>query len=71
MSNPLQDRVSQHQLRQQLVAHALNVSCDRPVHDEDGDFLGHWQDECWIETLLKIARELAEVEKNAWRSFDV
>jgi hypothetical protein len=68
MSNPLQDRVDRQALMQQLVAHALNVSCDRPVHDEDGEFLGHWQDEHWVETLLKIARSLAEIEGNTWKN---
>jgi len=66
MINPLQQRVDRHQLTQQLVAHALLVNSDRPVHDEDGEFLGHWQDEEWVGTLLILARKLAEIEKNNW-----
>lgn len=67
MSNPLQKQVDRYFLTQELVAHALTVSADHPVHDEDGEFLGHWQDEKWIETLLIIARKLAEIEENTWR----
>jgi hypothetical protein len=66
--NAMQQRVSKHELTRQLVAHALNVSSDRPVHDEDGEFLGHWQDEAWIERLRGLARELADIEKNTWES---
>jgi len=32
-------------MQRDLIAHALLVSADRPVHDEDGEFLGHWQDD--------------------------
>jgi hypothetical protein len=66
--NAMQQRVSKHELTQQLVAHALNVSSDRPVHDEDGEFLGHWQGEAWIERLRGLARDLADIEKSDWES---
>ena len=68
VTNPLQQQVDRHHLTQQLVAHALNVSSDCPVHDDDGEFLGHWQDEAWIKTLLVLARKLAEIEGNNWRT---
>lgn len=45
-----------------LIAHALNVSSDRPVYDEDGEFLGHWQDPQWVLTLRSLARDLADIE---------
>jgi hypothetical protein len=66
--NAMQQRASKHELTQQLVAHALKVSNDRPVYDEDGDSLGHWQDEAWINRLMELARELADIEKNTWES---
>lgn len=55
--------VNKRQLTLLLVAHALNVSSDRFTYTEDGEFLGHWQDEKWIERLRKLARELADIEK--------
>jgi hypothetical protein len=64
--NVMQQRVSRHELTQQLVAHALNVSSDRHVYDDDGEFLGHWQDEDWVERLRGLARELANIQKNTW-----
>jgi hypothetical protein len=67
--NAMQQRASKHELTRQLVAHALNVSSDHPVHDEDGEFLGHWQCEPWVERLRGLARELADIEKNTWETF--
>jgi hypothetical protein len=58
--------VKRRQLTKLLAAHALNVSSDRPVHSEDGDFLGHWQDQVWVERLRELARELADLEKDMW-----
>jgi hypothetical protein len=39
---------------------------DRPVHSEDGEFLGHWQHEAWVKRLRSLVRELADVEKDKW-----
>lgn len=66
MNNSLQQKVDQHELTRQLVAHVLLVRSDRPTYDEDGELLGHWQDVKWIERLKEIAQKLAEIEKNRW-----
>jgi hypothetical protein len=66
LNNLLQQKVDQHELTRQLVAHALLVRSDRPAYDEDGELLGHWQDTEWIERLTEIAQKLAEIEKNRW-----
>jgi hypothetical protein len=64
--NELTSSVRKRQLTTLLIAHSLNVSSDRPVFCNDDSFLGHWQDEAWIERLREIARELADLEKKMW-----
>jgi hypothetical protein len=66
LNNSLQQKVDQHELMRQLVAHALLVRSDRPTYDEDDELLGHWQDTEWIERLMEIAQKLAELEKSKW-----
>jgi hypothetical protein len=66
LNNSLQQKVNQYELTRQLVAHALLVRSDRPAYDEDGELLGHWQETEWIERLMEIAQQLAEIKKNKW-----
>jgi hypothetical protein len=65
-SNALQQRVDRRELPNRLAAHALSVRGDRPTYDDNGEFLGHWQGEEWIEKLRSLARELADLEKDKW-----
>ena len=50
-----------------LVEHALLVRSDRPTYDEDGNLLGHWQDEQWIKRLIILAQTLQSQEDEWWK----